>query len=60
MFSKQKLAEYRKGVAAVVGVIAQGVALGLFHGAALTVATVIVSAATAVGVIRVENERKAT
>ena len=54
-----KLAEVRKVAVAVVGVVAQVVALGLLHGTALHWAQVVVAAATAVGVYGVPNAPKA-
>jgi len=49
------LAEARKGLAAVAGVAAEAVALGVLHGATLNIAQLIIAAATAVGVYAVPN-----
>lgn len=51
-----KLAPYRKAVVAVVGLIAQAVALGLVPAADVKYATALVAAATALGVYGVSNK----
>jgi hypothetical protein len=56
---KINLAEARKAVVAAVGAVAELVSLGVLHGTALTVATSIISIATAVGVYRTPNAPKA-
>lgn len=56
MFSKSRLAEYRKGITAVVGGVAELVALGVLHGTALAVAQAVIAAATAAGVVRLPNK----
>lgn len=58
MFSKQKLAEYRKGIAAAAGGLAELVALGVLHGTVLAVAQAVIAAATAAGVVAVPNAGK--
>jgi hypothetical protein len=52
-----KLAEYRKGFTVAVGALANVVALGLIHGTAESWAIVIISAATAAGVVVVPNAK---
>lgn len=56
---KVTFAEIRKAVVAGVGVLAQGVALGVFTGRTLDIATAVVSLATAVGVYVVPNAQAA-
>jgi hypothetical protein len=51
-----KPAEMRKAIVAVVGVVAQAIALGILSGDALHWAQVIVALATAVGVYGIRNE----
>lgn len=53
--SRPTLAEVRKAAVAVLGVIAQAVALGVLDGTALHVAQVILSVAVALGVYQVPN-----
>jgi hypothetical protein len=50
-----KLAQAKKALIAVVGIIAQAVSLGVFSGAVLAWAQVIIAAATALGVYTVKN-----
>ena len=56
---RQRIAQARKAVVPVVGLVAQAVSLGLLHGTALAVASVILWAAAAVGVYSVTNASKA-
>ena len=56
---KINLAEFRKGIAAVVTVIGEALTLGLLHGTAQQWATIIVGVAGAAGVIGVPNAKKA-
>lgn len=58
MFSKGFMAKYRKGAMAVVGGVAEAVALGLLHGNALTAAEIVLATATAAGVIIVPNDHR--
>lgn len=53
-----KPAEIRKAAIAVLGVIAQAVALGVLHGTALHYAQVVLAAATAAGVYVAPNAPK--
>lgn len=53
------LPEVRKAAVAVVGLAAQGLAMGLFTGRSLDIATAIVSLGTAVGVYAVPNAQAA-
>ena len=50
--------EMRKTLAAVAGVAAEAVALGILHGTALNVAQLIIAGATAAGVFVVPNAPK--
>jgi hypothetical protein len=52
---KTKLAEARKTLVAVLGVVAQAVSLGVLHGAALHGAQVVLAVATAAGVWAAPN-----
>lgn len=49
------LAEARKAATAVVGAIAEAVALGVLHGTALHVAQLVIAGAVALGVFVVPN-----
>lgn len=49
------LKPYAKTVAAVLGVIAQAISLGLLHGRALNIAQIVLALATALGVYTVPN-----
>lgn len=49
------LARYRKLIVALVGVVAQAVNLGLLHGTAESWATIVLAAATALGVYTAPN-----
>lgn len=54
---RQKIAEARKALVPVVGLIAQAVSLGFLHGTALDVASAVLWVAAAVGVYSVENAK---
>lgn len=58
MFSKTKLAEYRKAVVAGVGAVAELLALGVLHGTVQSVAQGVIAVATATGVYTVPNAGK--
>jgi len=55
LWSTRRLAEYRKGLVALVGVLGQLVTLGVLSGTALHVATVVLAVLTAAGVVGVTN-----
>lgn len=48
----------RKALVPVVALIAQAVALGVFHGTALDLATAVIGLASAAGVYKVQNGAK--
>lgn len=56
---KLSLAEVRKFVVAVIGLVVEAVNAGLFTGTAAKIAAVVIAAATAAGVYVVPNGAKA-
>ncbi|HEY2086386.1 MAG TPA: hypothetical protein VGH54_10240 [Mycobacterium sp.] len=52
-----KIATVRKAIVPVLGGVAELVSLGFVHGTALTIATCVISVATALGVYRVPNAK---
>lgn len=53
------IAKARKTAATVVGFVAEGIALGVLHGTALSVAQGVLAVATALGVYAVSNKAAA-
>lgn len=51
-----RLAEFRKGIVAVAGLLGQVIALGVLHGTALHWAQVALAAVTALGVVLATND----
>lgn len=50
-----RLAEFRKGLVSVAGLLGQLIALGVLHGTALHWAQIILAALTAIGVVAASN-----
>ena len=48
----------RKALVPLVAMVAQGIALGVFHGSALVIATAVVGLASSYGVYKAKNAAK--
>jgi hypothetical protein len=52
------LADYRKGLTALAGALADALALGLLHGTAQQWAVIVLNALTVIGIVAIRNGTK--